>query len=229
MARLTKNFFRFNFNDYFNFKNFFFNKNNLINFLNFNELNENFYQNYYYLFFKNKKSLLTNNRIMFQLKQPIATETVRTFMYKAKKNNFNFAKALNNFNIFNKFELILLFFFKSFFNKYIFFNVNTLNKNNILKNKISNFLTFFKDFFFYSKKNIFFLNNLIPDNNFNYVIKKKILKIFNYCKFPTITIFLHYFSLVRFIEFCSGKKVLLKFFNFIVNKLNFNEKAQCLI
>jgi hypothetical protein len=55
------------------------------------------------------------------------------------------------------------------------------------------------------------------------------LKIFNYSKFPTITTMWHYYSLVRFVEFCSGKKVFIRLFNFMINKLTFNEKAQCLI
>ena len=55
------------------------------------------------------------------------------------------------------------------------------------------------------------------------------LKIFNYSKFPTITTIWHYNTLVRFLEFCSGKKVFIKFFNFLITNLTFSEKAQCLI
>jgi len=55
------------------------------------------------------------------------------------------------------------------------------------------------------------------------------LKIFNYSKFPTITFFWHYNTLIRFIEYCSGKKTFIKFFNFLVTTLSFEEKAQCLI
>ena len=231
MTRLTKSSFRFNFNDYFISKNLISKKNNFLNFLNFNDINENFYQNSYYFIFKTKKKNpqsfhTTYNYLNFQLnKLKKKSKIVQKFNSKSILN-FNF---FSNFNIFNKFELIILFFFKSFFLKYLFFNSNIFNKNNILKNKISNFLTFFKDFFFYSKRNFFFLNNLIPNTNFNYIIKKKMLKIFNYSKFPTITILWQYSSFVRFIEFCSGKKVFLNFFNFLVNKLNFSEKAQCLL
>jgi hypothetical protein len=35
--------------------------------------------------------------------------------------------------------------------------------------------------------------------------------------------------LIRFLEFCSGKKVYLKLNPFLNTNLNFNEKAQCLL
>jgi hypothetical protein len=55
------------------------------------------------------------------------------------------------------------------------------------------------------------------------------LKIFNYSKFPTVTTLWHYNTLIRFLEFCSGKKVFVKFFNFLITNLTFSEKAQCLL
>jgi hypothetical protein len=189
MARLTKNSFRFNFNDYFNFKNFFFNSNNIMGILNFNEINANFHEDSYYLIFKNKKTPLISLFHSYPNLRFNKINKISTFFnkYTLNNNNKNYYNLFRKVNIFNKFEIIILFFFNPFFMKYFFFTINTLNKKNVSNNKISNFLNVFKDFFFYSKKNFFFLNNLIPNTNFTYTIKKKMLKIFNYSKFPTIT------------------------------------------
>jgi hypothetical protein len=55
------------------------------------------------------------------------------------------------------------------------------------------------------------------------------LKIFSYSKFSITTVLWQYNTLLRFLEFCSGRKVCLKFFNFLGSTLNFSEKAQCLL
>jgi hypothetical protein len=60
-------------------------------------------------------------------------------------------------------------------------------------------------------------------------LKKKIIKIFSYSKFSVSTTLWQYNTLLRFLEFCSGKKVCLKFFNFLGSTLSFSEKAQCLL
>ena len=136
------------------------------------------------------------------------------FFYIYKPKNKNMAKTEI---IFNNFNFILFFYFSPLIFKY-FLSAN-LKKNNrktsfkrfsILKN-----VFFLKDFFFSSVNTQISSNNLIPDSKFNYNFKKKMLKIFNYSKFPTITTIWHYNTLVRFLEFCSGKKVFIKSSNFL--------------
>ena len=226
MARLTRNSFRLNFNEFFNLKTLNIDSNKITSFFNFYNVINYLPENNYFIFPQNNDLFNTNHLIDIKNKYNFFYKKI-VYSYKLKTSNT--LNLFNYFNIFNKFEFLLNFFFKPFFFKYFFLKITIFNRNNIKKKKISNLLNFFEDYFFYSKKNIFSVNNIIPTTNFNYIIKKKMLKVFNYSKFPTITVLWHYSSLIKFLEFCSGKKVFLRFFNFIVNKLNFTEKAQCLI
>ena len=105
-----------------------------------------------------------------------------------------------------------------FFNLKQFLNFKSLNS----------IITQIYDKFFYTKPT-YLNNNISPNSSFFYIFKKKILQVFNYNKFPVITSIWYYHTLVKFLEFCSGKKVFLKFYTFLNNNLNFFEKAQCLI
>ena len=224
MAKLTKYSSFLNLNDYLIFQSTFF-KKYLISFINrFNLINKNYENNYYYFNMKTKSNLypqILNKKFFFN-------KFRSNFFYSYKPKNKNMSKTEI---IFNNFNFILFFYFYPLIFKY-FLSAN-LKKNNrktsfkrfsILKN-----VFFLKDFFFSSVNTQISSNNLIPDSKFNYNFKKKMLKIFNYSKFPTITTIWHYNTLVRFLEFCSGKKVFIKFFNFLINNLTFTEKAQCLL
>lgn len=226
MARLTNSSFRLNFNDYFDVKNFLYSGNKLVSFLNFNKINNKFHENSYYLIFNNTKNNKPFSDIFFNYGIKLNFNKF-FYNYKAKFNNEN--KLLNNFNIFNKFEFLLVFHFKPIFFKYLSFNDSKINKLKIKKIKTPNLLKLLKDFFFYSEKNIPYVNNIVPNPSFSYIIKKKMLKVFNYSKFTTSVGMWYHSSLIKFLEFSTGKKVLVKFFSFLINKLNFNEKAQCLI
>ena len=71
--------------------------------------------------------------------------------------------------------------------------------------------------------------NLNPRPIFSYLIEKRLLRIVNTIKFKTHTTPWHFHSIVRFFEFCTGKKVTVKIFSFISNILTFEERAQCLV
>jgi hypothetical protein len=149
------------------------------------------------------------------------------FSLKFSKNSYPFSNIfndlnLNKFYLFNKFEVLIFFYFKPLFFKYL-----TLVNNQ--GNDFLNLKNYLKDYYFYSNKNTFFNNNLIPDFSFFFIIKKKMLKVFNYSKFPTQTSIWCHNVLIRFIEFCTGKKVVVRFNTFLGNTLTFDEKAQCLL
>lgn len=55
------------------------------------------------------------------------------------------------------------------------------------------------------------------------------LQIFNYDKFPITTSIWFYETLIKFLEYCSGKKVNLNLYTFLHNNLNFFEKSQCIL
>ena len=244
LVRLTRDSIRLNVNDFFTIKNslflnnssfkliFLFNNYNNDNILLennyfissfFNKITSNFNKYDFYskisnLFNKNKNNIEKNKVLVHHI----------FFNYL---NNYNFSNTYNKFNSFfkfNKFEILIFFFFKPLFFKYIMFKNNSLNKlpHSIFFNKIINYTN---EYFFYSKHSYSHSNNLIPNESFSFILKKKMIKIFNYSKFPTITTIWHYNSLIRFLEFCSGKKVYIKLNTFLNNNLNFNEKSQCLL
>ncbi len=98
-------------------------------------------------------------------------------------NNSLFLLNLNKIFL-NSIENILFLFFNPLFFK--FFNQsNNLKKNN--KTMYLNTHSYINDNFFYSPSNVIFKSNLLPYESFDYIIKKKILKIFSYSKFPVIT------------------------------------------
>jgi len=182
MAKLTKYSSFLNLNDYLIFQSTFF-KKYLISFFNrFYLVNKNYENNYYYF----------NTKIKLN---PYSQSSNKNFFFNKLHNNFSHVytfknkKTLKTETIFNNFNFILFFYFSPILFKYLL--VTTLKKNNgktfpkrfpILKN-----IFFLKDFFFNSNNTQIFTNNLIPDLKFNYNFKKKMLKIFNYSKFPTIT------------------------------------------
>lgn len=226
MARLTKYSSFLNLNDYLIFQSTFF-KKYLISFINrFYLINKNYENNYYY-FNNNIKTKINSHTQIFN--KNIIVNKFRTnsfYIYKFKSQHASTIKTT-----FTTFNFILFFYFSPLLFKYLLtINLKKKNEKNIFKRfSILKNLFFLKDFFFNSSNTHISANNLIPDLKFNYNFKKKMLKIFNYSKFPTITTIWHYNTLVRFLEFCSGKKVFIKFFNFLITNLTFGEKAQCLI
>ena len=136
---------------------------------------------------------------------------------------------LKKISTFCNFDFIMAFYFKPLFFKYFYYFFIKKNPKSVKTFSLLENITYFKDFFFYSENNAIFSNNILPNIKFNYILKKKMLKIFNYSKFPTVTTLWHYNTLIRFLEFCSGKKVFVKFFNFLITNLTFSEKAQCLL
>lgn len=156
-------------------------------------------------------------------------------------SDFNF-KKFNKFNmnntgkkylteefLFNKFELSLFFFYNPLFFKYILlssYGTVLFNKSDSKLFKIYNF--FSQKTLTYTQSKEYFNNNLFFNEKFSYVFKKAILKALDYSKFGTNTIIWHYNLLIRFLEYCSGKKVYFRIHPFLQNHLTFFEKIQCI-
>ena len=148
-----------------------------------------------------------------------------------KKNHL--ALTLNNFfHFWNKIDLILVFFFKPLFFKSLYFINNTGNGFNVSVNlncfreSTNHYLS---SFFFYNKYLTSNLTNLIPNENFHYIIRKTVIKVFNFDKFSIVTTPWYYQTLIKFLEFCSGKKVCLRFNGFLNNSLTVEEKIRCFL
>lgn len=229
-CRLTKYSTIFNINSYIE-HNFLFksmlNKPKIIYFNKLIQLKPNILEkNYIFIINKSLKSLKSLKNLP-ELKLNVRdTNKINFKKYKINKNkNINNLKTLNLFK-FNKFEILISVYYKPIFFKYVF-SINNKIKINTL-NLFNNMTTFFKNYFFHI--NPFSLNNnLIPHFNFSHIFRKKIIKIFNYDKFPLTTTTWHYNTLIKFLEFFSGKKTYINFFAFLNIKLNFKEKTQCLI
>jgi len=92
---------------------------------------------------------------------------------------------------------------------------------------IATFAVLLENFFFSNRFNFFKKTNLISVKDFNYILQKKILKIINFDKFKPNVILWYYTTIIRFIEFYSGKKVFFKLNPFIENALTFSDLARC--
>lgn len=181
--------------------------------------NLKFYKNLADIFIKNKNKIKSFTGTSFVDNWP-----------KFKGYKFNFFKLPNNqLNFFfysSCFEIITFFFLKPLFFKILYLSDNIYFKQSKVNNNFS-LIKNYINIFFYSKKNIY--NNIIPDGSFIYFFKKKILKIFNYQKFSISSVPFFYSSIIRFIEFCSGRKVYVKFNAFLNNNLTTVEQARCYI
>jgi hypothetical protein len=71
--------------------------------------------------------------------------------------------------------------------------------------------------------------NLLPSGTFHQIIKKKVIKVFNFKKFTLLHTPWQHTSLIRFIEYCTGSKVFIKFFFFLNFLLNDAEKIRCVL
>lgn len=168
-------------------------------------------------FFENNKNyshssfFITNDSIF-----NFSTKSLSSFpLYFNFFENRNF---INTFFILFFKPLLLKNFFK--FQSYSITNLSNLNFFFFLLKK--NFKSFF-----YSNINTLFKTNLFPNFTFFFVLKKKILKLFSYDKFSPITTPFYIDSLIRFFEYCSGKKILLKLNMFLNRSLSYQERAQC--
>jgi hypothetical protein len=118
--------------------------------------------------FKFTKSFKKTNKIFYEFTN-------------SKINNFKKMTSFYNF------DLIMAFYFKPLFFKYFYYFFTKTNSKSIKTFSLLENITYFKDFFFYSENNAIFSNNILPNAKFNYILKKKMLKVFNYSKFPTVT------------------------------------------
>jgi len=244
LARLTKQSFKIKNNDFLFFKKtpHLFNKISTLNsffgagFVSDKMLEDNFYTFFKFKILKKFSNSLKKNKILLQpFSQPLISNNFNyTINYKKSFSNSPyksiFSSKLSNYfdNLFffNQTEFLIFFFLNPTFFKF-FFSKNF--SNYIFDFRLKNFLTYQNsDNFFYNIN--FNLNvNLTPASSFFYIFKKKMLQVFNYDKFPITTSIWFYETLIKFLEYCSGKKINLNLYTFLHNNLNFYEKSQCIL
>jgi hypothetical protein len=114
--------------------------------------------------------------------------------------------------------------------KYIFWNNSILFENSVRTHPMSSVIPGFilnNNLTFSSKLNLFKKTNLIPLPFFKYSVKRTVLKIMaNDIYLPRTTMFF-YRTLIHFIEFHTGRRVLLKFDSYITTALPFVDVCRC--
>jgi len=158
---------------------------------------------------KSTKNLLLN--------QKLATPY---YLLAAKNILYNASSTRHIANLFSQ-PLLFKFFLSTLLN---FISIYKLSF--FLINKINNSL---RTIIFYDRIDTLPLLNLSPYPTFFHLIEKRLLRIVSTIKFRPNTTPWHFNTMVRFFEFCTGKKVVIRLFSFISNILTFDEKSRCLI
>lgn len=171
---------------------------------------------YFKLLFLMKKKLIK------QFKPLLKTSSVSAQSYLLKTTKITSAGTLQTLSLSLNFNFQQKHGFSSLLLKYL------LVQQNIPRNfSVSPISTLLNSFFFTNRYNFFKKTNLISVKEFNFVLQKKILKIINFDKFRPNVVLWYYTTIIRFIEFYSGKKVFFKLNPFIENSLTFSDLARC--
>ena len=125
-------------------------------------------------------------------------------------------------------ELILLFAKKPFLLKFVYsrFSLKTAFHGDGLYGA---YFKFFEKTFPFGRPTNLKLNNIFFEKNFLFFIKKNTIKSFAFFKLPLLAFSWHYLTIVKFLEFATGKKIYLKFYSLLSSDLEFSENARCLM
>jgi len=134
--------------------------------------------------------------------------------------NFFLNKKFVNLNALN---LTLNFFFKPIIFKYfyIFFKQSTKNFFS------SKFLFNMAPRYFFLMKEKISTSNVFPTDDFSFYIKRYFLYITNFNKFNYQLILPFQISIIKFMQFCTGKKILFKVYPYLYNVLTSEEQIRC--
>ena len=123
-------------------------------------------------------------------------------------------------------EILSAFLLKPFLFKltYLFFSfTNKANLNFFYERHAA----FYKQIFpFVRRPNIQF-NNLFYEKNFLFFLRKNTVKSFAFFKLPLLVFSWHYLTLIKFLEYATGKRIYLKFYSLLSVDLEFAENARC--
>ena len=114
--------------------------------------------------------------------------------------------------------------------KYILYKVTTqLHKASydITLTTIKPILLNLEKFYFGSRWDYLKSSNLYPLPSFNYSIQRRLISLFTFRRFSTYTSIWYLNMLVRFVEFCTGRKVYIKLNPFIEKSLLLTDQIQC--
>lgn len=177
----------------------------------------------------------SNSSLSFPINFFNLIKPLRTFLRKRRKPVKSLPTPKNFFFKFNKKKikiatlptntLFSFFFSVNFFKFLTFYLIKSTNSTFSLI--LDKFNLFQKQFSFYTNCHFFFNTNFNKSTSFKFLLKKKIMKVLSYQKFNHVTSVWHDNALTKFIEHCSGKKALVRFYLFIENTLTAGEYARC--
>lgn len=85
----------------------------------------------------------------------------------------------------------------------------------------------FNLFYFTNRFEILKQSNILPTPSFSYNIRRRLLKLFIFRRFPPSISVWYFNMLVRFMEFCTGRKIYLKINPHVENNLTLLDHIQC--
>lgn len=107
------------------------------------------------------------------------------------------------------------------------FMQNTSSTYDLSLHSIKPILQTFETFYFSKRSDLIKNSNLLPLPSFNFHIQRRMVRLFTFRKFSTSTSIWYFNMLVRFIEFCTGRKVYIKLNPFIEKSLLLTDQIQC--
>lgn len=138
----------------------------------------------------------------------------------APRCNFFLNKKFININALS---LILDFFFKPIVFKYFYVFFKNATKNffspKFLFNLAPRYFSLIKEKILGS--------NIFPTENFSFFIKRYFLYITNFNKFNYQLVLPFQISIIKFMQFCTGKKILFKVYPYLYNALTAEEQIRC--
>ena len=150
-------------------------------------------------------------------------------------NRGSFSNNTLSFNcehlLFNLFFLNTLIKNQTMF-KYVLYKITTqLNKSsyNLSIPAIKPILHNLETFYFGSRWDALKNSNLYPLPHFNFSIQRRLISLFTFRRFSTYTSIWYLNMLVRFVEFCTGRKVYIKLNPFVEKTLLLVDQIQCRI
>lgn len=146
----------------------------------------------------------------------------RKSAYSGAFGPFNFFLNKKFINL-NALHLVLSFFFKPVIFKYFYI---------FFKRSIKNFFT--SKFLFNLTPRYFSLikdkiqtSNVFPTDDFSFFVKRYFLYITNFNKFNYQLMLPFQMSIIKFMQFCTGKKILFKTYPYLYNMLTAEEQIRC--
>lgn len=114
--------------------------------------------------------------------------------------------------------------------KYVLFRRSlqlNLSDYNLTNQVISPLIHNLELFYFGSRLNMLTNSNLYSAPSFSFSLRRRLIKLFTFRKFSTTTAIWYYNMLIRFIEFCTGRKVYIKLNPFVEKSLVLVDHVQC--